>query len=246
MITMENEAKISSKPEDRKKARDKTKKKKKWLLIIFMFAATLSLIQTCTVWVVKEEFKLPIIEITGLTTGSAIAEYDHPNLNLLNWSVAGHVIDTDFNMNGNNITRIGWMNALTGTIYSSSHIVSIGNMTASYFIGDGSHLYNVNYSVSTHEETINVNIVNGSGTGTSSLLNYEILQIIVEPTTSSNNYNFEAHETTSGNVIDRDRIDHTGDWNIRKNIPVSSDTITVNITSASIDEAFTVTVRYVK
>lgn len=71
-----------------------------------------------------------------------------------------------------------------------------------------------------------------------------ILMIIVTPTTAATSYHYSVTETTSGRVIKRDQVAHTGESLVIVNYPVYNDTVNVNITSASVDEVFTVKLRY--
>lgn len=93
------------------------------------------------------------------------------------------------------------------------------------------------------EEVIPVTVSGGTGTAQSNILDFEITQIIVEPTTSSNKYRFEAVEAIDGSMIDRDRQQHIGEWNILKN-HVLNDKVNISITNALIDETFNVTIKY--
>lgn len=102
-----------------------------------------------------------------------------------------------------------------------------------------------NLTASSLEQNITVSVVSGNGIGYSTvILDYLIKQIIVTPTTSSNTYRFSAQENSTGGIIDRDRIQHTGVWNILKDFPIINSRIGLNVTGASMDENFSVTVRY--
>lgn len=96
-------------------------------------------------------------------------------------------------------------------------------------------------------ETIQITVTSGVGTGSSSILSgsNEILDIRVTPTSSSNQFRFQANGTTSGDMADRNLREHTGEWHIaHRGSIISGESISYYITSASIDENFNVTVRY--
>jgi hypothetical protein len=84
----------------------------------------------------------------------------------------------------------------------------------------------------------------GSGTYTTPELDFMITQIIVTPTTLTNNYRFSLTEI-DGSIIDRDRTPHVGVWNIEKSY-VLMNNVTANITNAVIDETFNITIKYIK
>ncbi len=103
-----------------------------------------------------------------------------------------------------------------------------------------------NLTVNSLEQNITVSVVGGSGVGYSAvILDYLIKQIIVYPATPGNTYHFSALENSTGAVIDRDRIQHTGVWNILKDFAVINSKVTANITGSVVDESFLVTIRYV-
>lgn len=130
---------------------------------------------------------------------------------------------------------------------NTSDSVTFNSVTANYFIGDGSQLTNINHSLNTYEETYYVDVSSGSGTNvTLTTYDYVIKQFIVTPVTLTNQYRFEATEYTSNLVIERDRVQHTGEWNILKWYAIENDNIRLNISSASIDETFTIKIRYIK
>ena len=101
------------------------------------------------------------------------------------------------------------------------------------------------YNVTAFNDSVTVIVSSGTGTGVSTNFSYILKQIIVIPTTNANTYNFKAYETSSGRIIDEDRVNHEGIWHIMKDYAIINDTITINITNATIDEAFTVELRYV-
>jgi hypothetical protein len=241
----------------------------------------------------------------------------HSLLSGLGWSVAGHYIDTDINMNNYSIVNAKDINATTGwftdvhvansTLYIGESItlsagglngsvlnVSGGNVSADYYYGSGKFLTDINltgisfiggtinasnfsgafnwtaeapylyfdgYHLTFNESYMNdtvkqlaevqvyYEIVNMTTSGGNvyatvpSLIDFEIKQITVVPTTPNTNYRFEAVEFTSGNYIDKNRMVHVGTWDIAKNYAIN-DMINLSITSASNDELFTVTIKY--
>lgn len=83
---------------------------------------------------------------------------------------------------------------------------------------------------------ITINAVSGAG---------EILEIAVFPTTITNNYKFSANTSITGQVIDKDRATHTGNWIIaHAGSVVINEKITYFITNANINELFRVRVRW--
>jgi hypothetical protein len=86
--------------------------------------------------------------------------------------------------------------------------------------------------------------IGGTCNATSIVISHLITEIKVIPTTSTNKYKFTMTETpNTSNVIDQDRAQHTGTWNIEKNYGINSATIGI-ITSANINEAFTIQIIY--
>jgi len=96
--------------------------------------------------------------------------------------------------------------------------------------------------VKTYEENVTITTSGGSGTNISSLIDFQITRITVYPT-SANNYRFEATETTSGDIIDKDIMIHTTIWDIAKAYAIN-DSVTLNITSSTPDDTFTIKLTY--
>ena len=95
---------------------------------------------------------------------------------------------------------------------------------------------------------LTVPIVVSGGVGivdTSPLLNFQITQIIITPVTNTNKYRFLATETPiTTNIIDRDLITHTGEWNIMKQYSINS-AVELTIYNATNDETFNGTIKYI-
>jgi hypothetical protein len=86
--------------------------------------------------------------------------------------------------------------------------------------------------------------VGGTCNATSININYEITQIRVIPTTSTNNYKFQMTEyPNTANIIDADRASHIGTWDIAKNYAINGQVIGT-ITNANINELFTIQTIY--
>lgn len=68
--------------------------------------------------------------------------------------------------------------------------------------------------------------------------------IIITPTTTTNNYRYSVTEYTSGRIIKRDQVLHTGEHYILVGYPIFEDKITISISSASINEDFTIRLNY--
>lgn len=109
---------------------------------------------------------------------------------------------------------------------------------------NGTEIYDWSvFEVAEYEEIINITTSGGVASAQSSnLLDFEISQIIVTPTTANTNYRFQATES-DGDMIDRDRKVHVGVWNIEKS-HVINDYVNISITSASNDELFTIRIKY--
>jgi len=159
------------------------------------------------------------------------------------------ILTGNVTLNGTHITDWSQVNLtfsfdINGSDISPNIINASGNVSAPYFIGDGSSLKNVNSSVHTFEDIIYVTTSGGTGTNDSITIDYELTQLIVTPATASTSYNFHAYETITGVTVDRDRITHTGEWNILKGTGIEFSSVTFNITNASADEQFTIRMRY--
>jgi hypothetical protein len=232
-------------------------------LMLFLMVLIALTLPSCTIWIQKAEFEFPVVSITGLISeGQAVEENDHNLLNNLEWSIAGHTFDTDLDLGNYSLVTIGNVSAdyLFGNLsyvyiydapWITSYIDTDTNATTAcsgneVLLGNGSCASTSDFDTETFEVVVQIDVSSGSGTGTSPLINHELLQLIVTPSTASNTYNFEATETATSTVVDRNRIVHTGTWNILKNTAISSSNITFNITNASIDESFNVTMRYVR
>ncbi len=73
--------------------------------------------------------------------------------------------------------------------------------------------------------------------------NFEIAQIIVEPSTTSGNWRFAMYEYPSGEVIDADLIAHSDTWNIFKSYPINGQ-VSLNWTAVGPARSFNVTIKY--
>jgi hypothetical protein len=98
-----------------------------------------------------------------------------------------------------------------------------------------------------YEESIKVTTSGGDGSNTSAFYDdWIITQIIYTPSNSNAMYNAEVYESASGNIIDKDRAKHKGEWGIYKYHALVNDSVTVNITNSNPDTTFTVNITYVK
>lgn len=258
---------------------------------------------------------------------SSPSQIIHSVLSGLGWSVAGHYIDTNVDMNNYSIINAGWVNATymnaskgyfndvfvaNNTLYIGESVslsangvngsilnISGGNVSADYYYGSGKFLTDINltgisfvggainasnfnggnfsgwfnwtavapylsfdgYVLTFNESALNdtikaqaevksytevINMTTSGGVAyaqTSSLLNFEIMEILVVPTTPSTHYRFEAVESSTGNYIDKDRQVHIGTWDIAKGYAIN-DKVNLSITNANNDELITVTIKY--
>lgn len=79
----------------------------------------------------------------------------------------------------------------------------------------------------TGKETLTIT---NSGLNTTSVLNKNVYRFVITPTDLLASYRFEANETSTGIVISKNRMSHTGIWDIRHNgYTIAGDSITVNI-----------------
>jgi len=101
-------------------------------------------------------------------------------------------------------------------------------------------------NVNAFQQTVNVNVVGGTGINISTPINYYLTQIIVTAPTNTTNFSFQATQNNaSGYMIDKNREQHTGEWNIKKGYSLNNDTIYLNISNASLDGAYTVLIKYI-
>lgn len=129
----------------------------------------------------------------------------------------------------------------------NTNVIVDGNLTANnVFAGNICYRDGTNCT-GIKAQSINTTVIVSSGLGnatTSIIPGYLITEIVVTPTTLTNSYRFEANESTSHAVIDRNRIQHTGKWDIMKTYSLN-DTVKLVISNASIDENVTVQIKYV-
>jgi len=196
---------------------------------------------------------IPIVQINPLPENIAVTTW-------INYTSVGDIPHN--NLGGLQGGSSGEYYHLNSSIFSYliSNIYS-WITTASSKKGDGIYLYNdtstiflnetkLNSTISdiaevnTFEENINVGTSGGDGFNISTnLIDFQITQITVTPSSLTHPYRFEAYETTSGDIIDRNRIAHIGVWNIVKAHAIN-DTVTVNITNSVPDDTFTIKLTY--
>lgn len=82
----------------------------------------------------------------------------------------------------------------------------------------------------------------GNGSNSSLPIEYEITELKVTPQYNSTLYNFELKDSV-GNIIDRDRIQHFGVWDISKNHAIN-DSVTATLSNVSNSETFLIEVIY--
>jgi len=97
--------------------------------------------------------------------------------------------------------------------------------------------------VKAYETNLTLTTSGNQGTNsTSATKSFLLTQIIVTPNNLTNSYMFEM-KTGSGNMLDRNRVSHVGVWNIEKNLAFN-DTFVVNITNATVDDAYNIQIKY--
>ena len=98
------------------------------------------------------------------------------------------------------------------------------------------------------EENVTIIVSSGVGSGVTSVCcspSAEIVQVAVFPTTSSNKFRFSANGTTSGEVVDSDRIRHEGDWLVgHRGVILFNENINYYLTNVQTDENFNVRIRW--
>lgn len=98
------------------------------------------------------------------------------------------------------------------------------------------------------EETINITVVGGVGTGVTSDCctgPVEILDVRVTPTSLGTKYKFSANSTITGEFVDNNLAQHTGVWWVaHRGSVVTDENINYFITNSDTDEVFSVRVRY--
>ena len=101
-------------------------------------------------------------------------------------------------------------------------------------------------NVNAFSQTVPVTIVGGAGTNTSTVINYYLTQLIVTPPTNTTTYNFQATQNNAtGYMVDKDRMTHTGIWNIEKGYSLTNDTLYLNIYNSSSNGLFSVQIKYI-
>lgn len=144
-------------------------------------------------------------------------------------------------------------------------------INASFLTGDGSGLFNVPFNITngsasfqnitlggviiTNWSDVNYTVANasvitaiGSFSGSFSTIlpenfNFEIAQIIVEPSTSTGSFRFSMFDVNTGDTIDADLQAHQSTWNIFKSFPLNGP-VSLNFTGVSPAKSFTVTIKY--
>lgn len=98
-----------------------------------------------------------------------------------------------------------------------------------------------------YEYTHNMTVMAGSGQGyniSSAYIGFEIKEIQVIPSIINNKYRFQLEEYPSGQVIDRERVRHTGVWDIEKNYAINYSQVYANLTNVQADDNFSVIIKY--
>jgi uncharacterized protein YjbI with pentapeptide repeats len=180
--------------------------------------------------------------VLNVSGGNVSADYYYgsgkflTDINLTGISFVGGAINAS-NFNGGNFS--GWFNwsAIAPYLYFDGYTLIFNESYLNDTIKSQAE-------VQVYYEIVNMTTSGGNVYATvPSLIDFEIKQITVVPTTPNTNYRFEAVEFTSGDYIDKNRMVHVGTWDIAKNYAIN-DMINLSITSASNDELFTVTIKY--
>ena len=66
------------------------------------------------------------------------------------------------------------------------------------------------------------------------------------PPTNTTTYNFQATQNNAtGYMVDKNRMTHTGIWNIEKGYSLTNDTLYLNISNSSSNGLFSVQIKYI-
>lgn len=101
-------------------------------------------------------------------------------------------------------------------------------------------------NVNAFQQSLTVNVVGGTGFNISTPINYYLTQLIVTAPTNTSTFNFQATQNNaSGFMIDKNRLQHIGQWNILEAYSLTNDTLYLNISNASVDGTYTVLIKYI-
>ena len=93
--------------------------------------------------------------------------------------------------------------------------------------------------------TFTINTIGGVAYNVSNIIiEHLITEIRVIPNSSTTKYDFEATTYPSLNIIDKNRMKHTGTWDIEKNYGIN-ESVAINITDATVDEEFNIIIYYI-
>lgn len=195
--------------------------------------------------------------ISGNVTASYNSSYEYWNNDSLIASYNSSYDEYSYNQSDGsyNSTYATWAYNQSDGSYNSTYENSINsiNTTANIqnLINDTGvySTYNSTYATigSVQEENLNITVSSGVGIGTTTttFTDEEIIQVAVFPTTEGNTYQFSANTTSGGESVDTNRMTHRGNWTVaHRGSSVTSDTVTYNISSATIDEVFNVRLRW--
>ena len=100
--------------------------------------------------------------------------------------------------------------------------------------------------VRTYVEYINFTSSGGSYSAkSSSLIDFQITRITVTPNSLATQYRFEAVKDSNGEIIDKDRVKHTGVWDIEKAVAIDNDYVNISLTQINPDDTFSVKITYI-
>lgn len=169
------------------------------------------------------------------TNCSATGNISIANLTSLIMNINQTLTMEIINLNG----RVDYLNA---SLINLTERVDVMNTTLSNINQTIADIANVN----AYSQIVPINIIGGVGFNISTPINYLVTELIVTPPTNTTTYNFQATQTNiSGPMIDKDRISHTGIWDIQKQYSLSNNTLYLNIFNSSIDGLFTVQIKYI-
>jgi len=184
---------------------------------------------------------------TSYTTGNLTGPQGIPGINGTNGTFTDILNNTQFT-NSSNIWSLdlAWLTSFINSWFSGKTTDDLTEGTTNKYDNQSWNesraidLFEINLKT---EITV-IPIVAGTGTvTTANSIDFEIKEIDVS-CDAGMKFRFEATETTSGDIIDKDRKQHTTNWIIEKNYPIN-DTVDLSITNTNPTTGnCTITIKY--
>jgi len=210
-------------------------------LLIFMFFVKFAFALT---WL-RPQQEISQTNLTNIT--SLIYEVNSSLYNYIynvNNSLYYLIIDVNQSLSSEITNNYNILNNKINNVNSSlTNIISAINSSLYNYI------YNVNQTLSNLSEIKvyydyqTLTTSSGSGNATTGNINFLVTRISVYPSSNSTKYRFLAYEQNTGNILDANRILHTGIWDIYKTHSIN-DNVVYNITNSNPDDNFTIKLTY--